>query len=40
MDCASEDIKVLSDKIYDKITKTAENLVKTAEDIEKDLVSL
>ena len=35
MDCACEDVKVLSEKIYDKITKTAENLVKTGEDIEK-----
>ncbi|MDK0570089.1 PFL family protein [Clostridium perfringens] len=35
MDCACEDVKVLSKKIYDKITKTAENLVKTGEDIEK-----
>ncbi|MDU1687919.1 MAG: DUF711 family protein, partial [Clostridium perfringens] len=35
MDCACEDVKVLSEKIYDKITKTAENLVKTGENIEK-----
>lgn len=35
MDCACEDVKVLSENIYDKITKTAENLVKTGEDIEK-----
>ncbi|WP_294344407.1 PFL family protein [uncultured Clostridium sp.] len=35
LDCASDDINVLCDKIYDKITKTAENLVKTGEDIER-----
>ncbi|MGU8569448.1 DUF711 family protein [Clostridium perfringens] len=35
MDCACEDVKVLSVKIYDKITKTAENIVKTGENIEK-----
>ncbi|MGL5615103.1 MAG: PFL family protein [Sarcina sp.] len=36
LDCANEDINKLSNNIYDKITKTAENLVKTAEDIEKE----
>ena len=35
LDCASDDINVLCNKIYDKITKTAENLVKTGEDIER-----
>jgi len=35
-DCASEDINRLCDKIYDKITKKAERLVKTGEDIEKE----
>ena len=35
LDCANSDIKTLSNNIYDKITKTAENLVKTGEDIEK-----
>ncbi|CDM69732.1 Hypothetical protein CM240_2608 [Clostridium bornimense] len=35
LDCASDDINVLCDRIYDKITKTAENLVKTGEDIER-----
>ncbi len=34
-DCVSEDAKRFSDKIYDKITRTAERLVKTGEDIEK-----
>lgn len=36
LDCASEDMNKLCINIYDKITKTAENLVKTAEDIEKE----
>lgn len=36
LDCASEDMNKLCNNIYDKITKTAENLVKTAEDIEKE----
>lgn len=36
-DMASEDINILSDKIYDKITKTAENLVKTGENIEREI---
>jgi len=34
-DCVSEDENRLCDKIYDKITKTARNLVSTGEDIEK-----
>ncbi len=34
-DCVSEDANRFSDKIYDKITRTAEHLVKTGEDIEK-----
>ena len=36
-DCAHEDVKVCADKIYDKITKTAENLVKTGENLETEL---
>ena len=35
-DCAHPDVKICCDKIYDKITKSAENLVKTGEDIEKE----
>ena len=35
-DCASDDPKVCCDKIYDKITKTARNLVRTGEDIERE----
>ena len=34
-DCVSEDENRLCDKIYDKITKTARNLVPTGEQIEK-----
>ena len=34
-DCVSEDENRLCEKIYDKITKNAEHLVKTGEDIEK-----
>lgn len=33
-DCISDDQKKLETKIYDKITKSAENLVKTAEELE------
>ena len=33
LDCVSEDPKRCCDKIYDKITRYAENLVKTGEDI-------
>ena len=35
MDCACEDMNRLCDKIYDKITKKAENLVQTGETISK-----
>lgn len=35
-DCASGDYKVTCRKIYDKISKLAQNLVKTGEDIERD----
>ena len=34
-DCVSDDVSRLSDKIYDKITARAENLVKVGEAIEK-----
>ena len=33
-DCISDDQKKLEQRVYDKITKSAENLVKTAEDLE------
>ncbi len=33
LDCADSDIDKLNDKIYDKITKSAENLVKTGDEI-------
>ncbi len=36
LDCASSDIKVSCERIYDKITKKAEKLVVTAEQIEKE----
>ena len=36
LDCISEDPKCCCDKIYDKITKYAENLVKTGENIESE----
>ena len=36
LDCISEDAKVGTQKVYDKITRYAENLVKTGEDIEKE----
>ena len=36
LDCVSEDPKRCRDKIYDKITCYAENLVKTGEDIESE----
>ncbi len=36
-DLASSDINVLSDKIYDKITRRAEKLVETGEQLEKEL---
>ncbi|MGE4483961.1 MAG: PFL family protein [Oscillospiraceae bacterium] len=35
-DCAHPDVKVCCGKIYDKIVRQAENLVKTGEDIEKE----
>ena len=35
LDCATDDNKVLCDRIYDKITKYAEKLVVTGQDIEK-----
>ena len=35
-DCVSDDANKLCDRIYDKITRSAENLVKTGESIEKD----
>ena len=36
LDCVSSDADTVCKKIYDKITKKAENLVKTGEDIEKE----
>ena len=33
-DCISDDQKKLEQRVYDKITKSAQNLVKTAEDLE------
>ncbi len=36
-DLASSDINVLADKIYDKVTRRAENLVVTGEQIEREL---
>ena len=35
-DCAHPDVNKCCDKMYDKITRYAENLVKTGEDIEKE----
>ena len=35
LDCADSDIKKFNNKIYDKITKKAEHLVKTGDDIAK-----
>ena len=35
-DCAAEDIDVVCDKIYNKITKYAKNLVEYADDLEND----
>lgn len=35
MDCAHEDLNVFNRNIYDKITRSAEHLVKTGEDLEK-----
>ncbi|MBQ3214864.1 MAG: DUF711 family protein, partial [Oscillospiraceae bacterium] len=34
LDCADNDVEVCARKIYDKITRKAENLVKTGQDIE------
>ena len=36
LDCADSDIKRSAEKVYDKITRLAGNLVKTGEDIEKE----
>lgn len=36
LDCADSDINKLNDKIYDKITKNASNLVSVGEDISKE----
>ncbi len=35
LDCADSDIKIFNQKIYDKITRKAENLVKTGDDIAR-----
>ena len=35
LDCIDSDIDKACDKVYDKIMRKAENLVKTGEDIEK-----
>ena len=37
LDCGSDDINTLCTRIYDKITKNAERLVRTGEEIERDL---
>lgn len=37
LDCLSESVDATAEKIYDKITKKAENLVKTGDDIGKEL---
>ena len=36
LDCVSEDANRLCDRVYDKITRTAEHLVKTGVDIERE----
>ena len=36
-DCAHPDAKICAQKMYDKITKYAENLVKTGEDLEREM---
>ena len=36
LECADTDIGKFNDKIYDRITGLAENLVKTGEEIEKE----
>lgn len=35
MDCAHSDLNIFNRKVYDKITKLAEHLVKTGEDLER-----
>ena len=35
LDCVSEDPRRCCDKIYDKITRSAANLVRTGENIER-----
>lgn len=35
MDCAHADMKIFNQKVYDKITRSAEKLVKTGEDLER-----
>ena len=37
IDCCHSDVDVMCRKVYDKITRYAENLVKTGEDIEKEM---
>ena len=37
LDCADSDIDVCAEKIYEKITKLAKNLVETGEEIEREL---
>ncbi len=37
LDCVDSDSKKLNDKIYDKITKNSQNLVKVGQDISKEL---
>ena len=36
LDCMADDINTVCTKIYDRITKKAENLVRTGEDIERE----
>ncbi|MBN2221737.1 MAG: PFL family protein [Vallitaleaceae bacterium] len=36
LDCASSDLKTFNQKIYDKITRSAQNLVQVGEDISKE----
>ena len=36
MDCADSDIDRFNEKIYEKITRCAKNLVKVGEEIERD----
>ena len=35
-DCAAEDVQVCADRVYDKVTRRAEHLVRTGADIEKE----